>query len=85
MEYPSPQPAAGPAKSRQDAVNSLTSREREVLALVGLGKTSKEIAQQLGLSFKTVVAHRGRILSKLNARNTADLTRLAIRMGLIQP
>jgi DNA-binding NarL/FixJ family response regulator len=78
-------PEGEPAQNGRVAVDRLTIREREVLALVGLGKTSKEIAQELGLSFKTVVSHRGRILSKLGARNTADLTRAAIRMGIIRP
>ncbi len=63
----------------------LTPREREVLMLIAGGKSTKEIAQKLGISFKTAVCHRSRILDKLYAHNTADLTRAAIRMGLIEP
>lgn len=64
---------------------SLTPRERCVLALVASGKSSKEIAGELGISFKTVTTHRYKLQKKLNAHHTADLTRIAIRMGLAQP
>ena len=64
---------------------ALTPREREVLALIAQGKTSREIAQQLGNSFKTISCHRTRIMEKLDAHNAADLTRAAIRIGLIEP
>ena len=61
----------------------LTPREFEVLALIANGKSSKEIAATLGIAFKTVVCHRGRILSKLGFHNAADLTRYAVRIGLV--
>lgn len=61
----------------------LTAREREVLALVASGKSSKEIANHLGVTFKTVTTHRYRLLRKLDVHNTADLTRIAIKMGLV--
>ena len=64
---------------------SLTVRERDVLALVASGKSSREIAEELGIAFKTVTTHRYRLQKKLNAHHTADLTRIAIRMGLAQP
>lgn len=64
--------------------DALTPREREVLALVASGKSSKQIARELGISFRTSVCHRYRIQKKLHAHNTADLTRAAIRMGLIE-
>ncbi len=63
--------------------SDLTPREREVLAIIAQGKTSKEISVELGIAFKTVVCHRSRIMMKLDVHNTADLTRAAIRMGLI--
>src|SRR5207253_10604824 len=63
--------------------DNLTPREREVLALIASGKATKEIAYQLGISFRTAMCHRSRILSKLDANNSADLTRAAIRMRLI--
>ncbi len=60
----------------------LSPREALVLALVGAGRTNKEIAQQLGIAARTVETHRERIMRKLGAHNTADLTREAIRRGL---
>jgi DNA-binding NarL/FixJ family response regulator len=63
----------------------LTRREIEVLKLVAEGKSSKEIADDLVLSVKTVERHRGDILHRLGMRDRVDLTRYAIRRGLIQP
>lgn len=56
---------------------ALTQREREVLALVGAGEPCKIIARQLGISFRTVEAHRAHIMQKLGARGPSDLVRLA--------
>jgi len=63
----------------------LSPREREVLQLVAEGKTTKEVAATLFISFKTVESHRQRIMSKLDLHETASLVRYAIRSGLIQP
>ena len=63
----------------------LTVREREVLALIASGKSSKQIAADFGIAFNTVVCHRYHIQTKLNAHNIADLTRAAMRMGLVEP
>ena len=63
----------------------LTPRELEVLKLIAEGKTSKEIAELLVLSIKTVERHRADILHRLGMRDRVDLTRYAIRRGLIQP
>jgi len=63
----------------------LTRREREVLQLVAEGKTTKQIAQILGVSAKTAESHRTRIMRKLEIHETAGLVRYAIRRGLIQP
>lgn len=76
-------PNGGSARARGG--DHLTPREFEVLALIANGKSSKEIAATLGIAFKTVVCHRGRILSKLSFHNAADLTRYAVRIGLINP
>jgi DNA-binding NarL/FixJ family response regulator len=65
------------------AAHELTSRQREILQLVAEGHTSKEIAQMLGVSFKTVEAHRAQIMTRLKLRNVSDLVRHAIRLGLI--
>jgi two-component system response regulator NreC len=60
----------------------LTPREREILQLIAEGKTTKEIAQHLGLGVKTVESHRTRMMHKLDIHETATLVRYAIRRGL---
>jgi two-component system response regulator NreC len=62
----------------------LTSRERQVLQLVGEGKSSKEVATLLGISLKTAESHRTRLMQKLDIHETASLVRYAIRRGIIQ-
>jgi DNA-binding NarL/FixJ family response regulator len=68
-----------------DRENPLTPREEEVTKLIAEGNTSKEIAALLVLSEKTVERHRANILEKLGLRDRVDLTRYAIRRGLIDP
>ncbi len=63
----------------------LTPRERQVLQLVGEGKSTKEIAVLLGISAKTAESHRTRLMQKLDIHETASLVRYAIRRGLVQP
>jgi DNA-binding NarL/FixJ family response regulator len=63
----------------------LTPRELEVLKLIAEAQSSKEIAQQLVISTKTVERHRANILEKLGMRDRVELTRYAIRRGLSQP
>ena len=63
--------------------DGLSPREREVLQLIAEGHTNKEIAGQLGLSVKTIEAHRTRIMDKLKIHNIAGLTRYAISRGII--
>jgi DNA-binding NarL/FixJ family response regulator len=63
----------------------LTQRELQVVKLIAEGYTSDEIATSLVISRKTVDHHRARILDKLGMRNGAELTRYAIRRGLIEP
>lgn len=63
----------------------LTAREVQVLTLIASGMSSKQIAERLGVTFKTAMCHRSRILSKLAVHNTAGLVRAAIRMGLVEP
>lgn len=67
------------------ALDPLTQRERQVLQLIGEGKTNKEIAQHLGMSVKTVESHRANLMKKLAVHETAGLVRHAIKIGLIQP
>lgn len=61
----------------------LTGREQEILRLIASGLTNKKIADKLSISVKTVDTHRTRILQKLNVHSTADLTRQALKMGLL--
>jgi DNA-binding NarL/FixJ family response regulator len=63
----------------------LTPRELEVVKLVAEAHTSEQIAQRLGLSRKTVERHRERVLAKLGMRDRVELTRYAIRRGLVEP
>jgi DNA-binding NarL/FixJ family response regulator len=61
----------------------LTGRQREILRHVALGKSTKEIASQLGLSEKTISNHRARIMQRLGVHEIAGLTRHAITLGLV--
>ena len=73
-------------RSKTDVtVDPVSSRERQVLQLVGEGKSSKEIATILGISAKTVETHRARLMQKLGIHDAIGLVRYAIRRGLIQP
>ncbi|MEV5985618.1 response regulator transcription factor [Streptomyces sp. NPDC052051] len=64
---------------------TITDREEEILKLVAEGHTSKEIGELLFISAKTVERHRANLLHKLGMRDRLDLTRYAIRAGLIEP
>jgi DNA-binding NarL/FixJ family response regulator len=61
-----------------------TPREREIIKLVAEGLKSKEIAEALGISLKTVETHRSNTLRKLGIRNAAELTAYAIKEGLVK-
>jgi len=65
-------------------VFALTERERQVLVLIAGGRSTKEAAVQLGISYKTADSHRSRILEKLGVHETASMVRYAIRAGLIE-
>jgi DNA-binding NarL/FixJ family response regulator len=69
----------------EEQFDVLTPRELEVLKLIAEANTSKEIADKLFISIKTVERHRQNILDKLGMRDRVELTRYAIRRGLIQP
>lgn len=66
------------------STDPLSTRERQVLQLVGEGKSTKDVAQHLGISVKTAESHRARLMRKLDIHETASLVRYAIRRGLIQ-
>jgi DNA-binding NarL/FixJ family response regulator len=63
----------------------LTPRERQVLQLIAEGRATKEIAGDLKLSVKTVETHRRQLMDKLNLFSVAELTRYAVRGGLVSP
>jgi DNA-binding NarL/FixJ family response regulator len=73
------------AGDRGAAYEPLTPRELEVVKLIAEGHMSKEIAALLVISVKTVERHRANILKKLGMRDRVELTRYAIRRGLIEP
>jgi DNA-binding NarL/FixJ family response regulator len=64
---------------------AITDREEEILKLVAEGNSSKEIAGMLVISVKTVERHRANLLAKLGLKDRVELTRYAIRAGLIEP
>jgi len=60
-------------------MNNLTAREREVLSIIGRGRTTKQIAEELGVSVSTVGNHRKHICRKLDLHSTAELVAFAAR------
>jgi len=72
--------------SQQPAVpgpEKLSARERELVTLVAQGRTNAEIAAELYISVRTVTSHLDRIRDKTGCRRRADLTRLALTVGLV--
>ena len=70
-------------KMDEEPYERLTNREREVLKLVTEGRTSRQIADLLCISIKTVLGHRTKVMEKLDIHNRAELVKYAIRKGLI--
>jgi DNA-binding NarL/FixJ family response regulator len=68
-----------------DPLDALTPRQREILQMVAEGHTSKDIAERLQLSFKTVEAHRAQIMERLDLQDVTGLVRFAVRVGLVMP
>jgi DNA-binding NarL/FixJ family response regulator len=64
---------------------AVTAREREIIQLVAEGKSNKVAAATLGISVKTIEAHRANIMRKLHMRSVSDLVRYAIRNGIVEP
>ncbi|HEX6988234.1 MAG TPA: response regulator transcription factor [Bacillota bacterium] len=73
----------GSAASSSDRYDGLTEREIEVLRLIAEGLTNQQIADRLTISIKTVQAHRANIMEKLDLHDAVELTKYAIRKGLI--
>lgn len=74
----------GTERNQEDFDDVLTGREREVIQLLAEGKTSKEVAITLNLSVKTAETHRTNLMRKLGLHSVADLTRYAVRNGIVQ-
>ena len=70
---------------RQEKINVelLTPRQREILRLVSIGHTNREIAEVLEISVRTVEVHRFNLMRRLNVRNVAQLLRRALQLGLL--
>ena len=73
------------SRAHPEALEVLTSREREVLALVAAGLSNGEIAERLVISPATAKTHVSRVITKLNARDRAQLVILAYETGLVEP
>ncbi len=71
------------APSQSPLLSMLSPREREVLQLVAEGHTSAQIAEKLCVSIKTVETHRNSLINKLKVRSVAELTKIAIREGIV--
>lgn len=74
---------AMPGIRGSDPLQLLSPRQTEVLRMVAEGKSTKEIARELGLSPKTVDIHRAQIMQRLDIHDVAGLTRFAVRVGLV--
>jgi len=74
-----------PEAATTDPFQLLSRREREVLHLIADGMSAKEIASKLGISTKTVEAHRTSLMRKVGVRKATELVRYALRHGLIEP
>ena len=75
----------GASRGETPPEDLLTAREMEVVKLIAESHSSEEIAEMLVLSPKTVERHRANVLGKLGMRDRVDLTRYAIRRGLVEP
>lgn len=65
-------------------LEALSRREREVLRFVAEGKTSREIAERLTISSKTVDTYRSRLMHKINVKNVAGVIKFAVQQGIIK-
>jgi DNA-binding NarL/FixJ family response regulator len=68
-----------------EVAESLTARQREILQLIAEGRTTRQIAERLHISVKTVETHRTQIMARLKIHDVAGLTRYAIGIGLVAP
>ena len=70
-------------REKKDEAFSLTSRQKEILKLVALGHTNREIGEQLDISVRTVEVHRFNLMRRLRVRNVAQLLRQGLLLRLI--
>ena len=83
--------AVGPESARTggggapDPWEALTDREKQVFKLVAEGKSNKDVAELLAISVKTAMTHREHFMQKLGLHNRSEVTRLAMRLGLLRP
>ena len=70
--------------TKKELLGTLSPRQREVLRLIAEGKTTKQIAQLLQISVKTVETHRAQLMERLDIRDVAGLVRYAISVGVIE-
>ncbi len=70
-------------EQKSSSIEQLTPRQREILQLIAEGKSSKEIAQLLDASVKTIESHRASLMDRLDIHDVAGLVRYAIRHGLV--
>ena len=73
----------GKGTTKRDLLDTLSPRQREVLRLIAEGRTTKQIAQELEISVKTVETHRAQLMDRLKIHDVAGLVRYAIMVGLI--
>jgi len=73
------------AEGQSNSLDLLTPRQREILQLIAEGKSSKQIAQLLDASVKTIESHRASLMERLDIHDVAGLVRYAIRHGLVSP
>lgn len=74
-----------PTEALPAALDRLTPRQCQILQLIAEGKSTKEVAQSLGLSVKTAEMHRTHLMQRLNLHDVTGLVRFAIRVGLVSP
>ena len=77
--------AKGPGRQTRGADSRPTPREFEIIRFLALGKANKEIAWELGISVRTVDAHRAKVMQKLGFHSLAELIHFALREGIIRP
>jgi two-component system, NarL family, response regulator NreC len=75
---------SGRGLDADDAYETLTPRERQVIQLLAAGRTSREIAAYLGISQKTAMTHREHVMAKLGLHSRAELVRYALRKGIVK-